>query len=139
MDREKGEIYEDFVNRRNLERHLKKPYWRASLRLLWFNEVARKVSKEYGIDLKVEIDETRRVSDWRAFIVSKFNGGNMDEEKKLEEIKKRAEALIVARRVAHQVYGPIYSWKHRREYLEFCDALLARFGLKKMKSSKGAT
>ncbi|MEM2374347.1 MAG: hypothetical protein QXI11_07895, partial [Thermoproteota archaeon] len=58
-----------------------------------------------------------------------FNGNNMDEDRKFEEIKKRVEAVIVAYKLASQVYET--SRKRRKEYLEFRDAILAKYGIKK--------
>lgn len=52
LDREIKEAREDYINRRNFKKHLKKSYWRAFLRLLWFDEVARRISNEYGIRKK---------------------------------------------------------------------------------------
>ncbi len=51
-------------------------------------------------------------------IISEFNGSNMSEEEKLEEIKKRVEAVIAAYRLAEQAYE-IHRKGESNEYLEF--------------------
>ncbi|MBO3832504.1 MAG: hypothetical protein FGF51_03855, partial [Candidatus Brockarchaeota archaeon] len=86
------EVCEDYLNRRNFEKHLKKPYGHTFLRLLWFDEVARRISKEYGVKVEVIIDK----ADYDSGLESKLDGSNMDEEKKFEETKKRVEAVIAA-------------------------------------------
>jgi len=81
----KEEARRDYVNRRNFEKHLKKSYKEAFVRLLWFDEVAKRFSKEHGVEVKIEIADD---VECRSGLVSEFNGNNMSEEK-LEEIKKR--------------------------------------------------
>ncbi|MBO3840461.1 MAG: hypothetical protein QXS51_05625 [Thermoproteota archaeon] len=125
LDKEIEEARKDYINRRNFEKHLKKPYWHAFLRLLWFDEVARRISEEHGVEVKVSIDKV----DCDSGLESKFNGNNMDEDRKFEEIKKRVEVVIVAYKLASQVYET--SRKRRKEYLEFRDTILAKYGIKK--------
>jgi hypothetical protein len=125
LDKKEKEIRKDYINRKNLEKHLKKNYREAFIRLLWFDEVAKRVSKEYGIDVKVEIDEI----DYDSGLISEFNGSNMSEEEKFEEIKKRVEAVIAARKRAEQAYGT-YPDERRKEYLEFRNAVLTKYGIK---------
>lgn len=120
--KEKKEVCEDYLHRRNFEKHLKKPYWRAFLRLLWFDEVARRISEEYGVEVKVGIDEI----DYDLGLESAFDGNNMDEEKKFEEIKKRVEAVTAAYKLAHQAYHT-YPEEKRKEFLEFSSAVLAKY------------
>ncbi|MGB9717714.1 MAG: hypothetical protein ACPL4E_04665 [Thermoproteota archaeon] len=125
FDKEKEEICKDYINRRNIEKHLKKTYREAFIRLLWFDEVARRVSKEYGVEVELGIDEI----DCDSGLVSEFDGRNMDEETKFEEIKKRVEAIIAARKLAEQAYEAYVL--HRKgksnEYLEFRKALLEKY------------
>ncbi|MEM2598728.1 MAG: hypothetical protein QXI87_00180 [Thermoproteota archaeon] len=126
FQKEKKEAREDYFNRRNFEKHLKKSYWSAFLRLLWFDEVARRISEEYGVKVEVLVDEVSCESG----LESKFNGSNMDEEKKFEEIKKRVEAVVAAYKLAHTAYQT-YPLEKRKEYLEFAKAVLAKYGVKR--------
>ncbi|MBO3800082.1 MAG: hypothetical protein FGF52_03390 [Candidatus Brockarchaeota archaeon] len=96
LNREEEEACKDYLNRRNFEKHLKKTYWHAFLRLLWFDEVARRISEEYGVEVKLEIDKI----DYDSGLISEFDGNNIDEERKFEEIKKRVEAFIAAYKLA---------------------------------------
>jgi len=124
LDKKEKEIYRDYINRKNLEKHLKKNYREAFIRLLWFDEVAKRVSKEYGIDVKVEIDEI----DYDSGLISEFDGSNMSEEEKFEEIKKRVEAITAAYKLAYSAYGT-YGWiseENHKKYLEFRKALLEK-------------
>jgi len=41
--------------------------------LLWFNEVCRRISKEYGVEVKLGINEI----DCDSGLVSRFNGSSM--------------------------------------------------------------
>ncbi|MEM2050285.1 MAG: hypothetical protein QXO76_09450 [Thermoproteota archaeon] len=127
LDREKERARDDYLNRRNFEKHLKKSYWHAFLRLLWFDEVARRISKEYGVEVKVSIDD----ADCDSSLISEFDASNMDEKRKFEEIKRRVEALIVAYRFAYKAYST--SKEERKEFLEFCGAILAKYGIKRKK------
>ncbi|MBO3809064.1 MAG: hypothetical protein FGF50_05655 [Candidatus Brockarchaeota archaeon] len=119
------EARKDYLNRRNFEKHLKKSYWRAFLRLLWFDEVARRISEEYGVEVKVEIDDV----DYDSGLISEFDGRDMDEERKFEEIKRRVEAVTAAYKLAYQAYGT--SKEKRKDFLEFCNATLAKYGIKR--------
>ncbi|MGQ9597478.1 MAG: hypothetical protein ACUVQY_06000 [Thermoproteota archaeon] len=135
LDKEEEEIREDYINRRNIEKHLKKNYKNAFIRLLWFDEAARRTSKEFGVEVKVGIDEI----DCDSGLVSEFNGSNMSEEEKFEEIKRRVEAVIAAYRLAHYAYKTPYFTPELQEeghkkYLEFRKALLEKYmpkGIKK--------
>ncbi|MEM4230168.1 MAG: hypothetical protein QXZ66_10475 [Thermoproteota archaeon] len=125
LNKEENEACEDYLHRRNFEKHLKKPYWHAFLRLLWFDEVARRISEEYGVEVEVGIYKVSYDSDFK----SEFDGSSMDEERKFEEIKKRVEAIIAAFKLANQAYET--SNEKRKEFLEFCNAILARYGIKR--------
>ena len=117
LNKEEEEVRRDYVNRRNLEKHLKKSYKEAFIRLLWFDDVCRRISEEYGVEVKVGIDEI----DYDSGLISEFDGSNMDEEKKFEEIKKRVEVVIATRKLAESAYGG-YKWtseENRKKYLEF--------------------
>ncbi|MBO3842563.1 MAG: hypothetical protein FGF48_09160 [Candidatus Brockarchaeota archaeon] len=124
--KEEDEARKDYLNRRNFEKHLKKSYWHAFLRLLWFDEVARRISEEHGVEVRVEIDKV----DYESGLESKFDGSNMDEEKKFEEIRKRVEAVIAAYKLAHQAYH-FREPKKREKFLEFRKANLAKYGIKR--------
>lgn len=122
LEKEKEEIREDYINRRNIKKHLKRNYKEAFVRLLWFDEVARRISKEFGVEVKVEIDEV----DCDSCLVSEFNGSNMSEEEKFEEIERRVEAIIAARRLAQYAYKMGYSPELKechKKYLEFRSSL----------------
>jgi len=125
LRRKEEKAREDYLNRRNLEKHLKETYWRAFLRLLWFDEVANRMSKEYGVEIRVIIDEV----DYDSGFESRFDASNMDEEKKFEEIKKRVEAVIAAYKLAQQAYHS--SEEGRREFLEFSNAVFAKYGIRR--------
>ncbi|MBO3753329.1 MAG: hypothetical protein FGF53_00370 [Candidatus Brockarchaeota archaeon] len=133
LHKEIDEACEDYLHRRNFEKRLKKPYWHAFLRLLWFDEVARRVSNEYGVKVEVLIDKV----DYDSGLISKFDGSNMDEERKFEEIKKRVEAITAAYKLAYQAYMDHYKFfrrfsrEERKDFLEFRDAILARYGIKR--------
>jgi len=116
---------EDYINRRNLERHLRKPYWRTFIRLLWFDEVARKVSKEYETEIFVGIDSI----SCETGLGSKFDSSNMNDEEKLREIKKRVEAIVRAYKLCEIAYETRWPKECRKEYLEFCETVLARYGI----------
>jgi hypothetical protein len=125
LNKEKEEARKDYVNRRNFEKHLKKSYKEAFVRLLWFDEVARRISKEHGVEVKVEVADD---AECRSGLVSEFNGSNMSEEEKLEKIKKRVEAIIAAYKLAYSAYGT-YGWtseESHKKYLEFRKALLEK-------------
>lgn len=127
LRREKEEeVCKDYINRRNFEKHLKKSYWRAFLRLLWFDEVARRISEKYGVEVKVVIDKV----DYDSGLESRFDGRNMDEGRKIEEIKKRVEALIDAYKLC-RLFTRVYPNEERKEYLEFCNAVLMKYGIKR--------
>jgi len=131
---EKKKACEDYVNRRNLEKHLKKSYREAFIRLLWFDEACRRISEEYGIDVKVEIDEI----DYDSGLISEFDGSNMSDEEKFEEIKKRVEAVIAAYKLAYSAY--LTGWsseENHKKYLEFRKALLEKYASKSAKKTRG--
>jgi len=133
LGEEKKKVREDYINRRNLEKHLKKSYKEAFIRLLWFDDVCRRISEEYGVEVKVRIDEI----DYDSGLISEFDGSNMDEEKKFEEIKKRVEAVIVACKLAQSAYGT-YGWaseENHKKYLEFRKALLEKYASKSAKKT----
>jgi hypothetical protein len=56
-------------------------------------------------------------------------------EEKLEEIKKRVEAIIAAYKLAEYAYISRWPWKQEREnhrkYLEFKKAILEKYASKK--------
>jgi len=125
LNKEEEEARRDYVNRRNFEKHLKKSYKEAFVRLLWFDEVAKRFSKEHGVEVRVEVADG---AECRSGLVSEFNGSNMSEEEKLEEIKKRVEAIIAAYKLAYSAYGT-YGWtseENHKKYLEFRKALLEK-------------
>ncbi|MBO3753464.1 MAG: hypothetical protein FGF53_01065, partial [Candidatus Brockarchaeota archaeon] len=124
--RRQEEVCEDYLHRRNLEKHLKKPYWRTFVRLLWFDEVARRISEEYGVKVEAVVYEVT----YDCGLESKFDGTNMDEDKKFEEIKKRVEALIAAYKLAYTVYQD-YAPERYKECLEFAKAVLEKYGIKR--------
>jgi len=130
MGKEELKIYEDFINRRNLEKHLRifiHHYNEPFIRLLWFDEVAKEASEKYGAKVEVFIDEM--YSGWEIAMVSKFDGSNMDDEKKFKEIKKGIKAVIVARKMAQHAYKPFpgHSPELREKYSEFRRALLRKY------------
>lgn len=126
LKKEEEEAHKDYLNRMNFEKHLKKSYWRVFLRLLWFDEVGRRISEKYGVEVRVAIDKV----DYDAGLESKFDGRNMDEKKKFGEIKKRVEALIDAYKLC-RLFTHIYPNEKRKEYLEFCNAVLTKYGIKR--------
>jgi hypothetical protein len=83
LRKEEEEARKDYVNKRNFEKHLKKSYKEAFVRLLWFDEVAKRVSKEHGVEVKVKISDD---FECRSGLVSEFNGSNMSEE--AEKLRK---------------------------------------------------
>jgi len=127
LRKEDKEACEDYTNRRNFEKHLKKSYKEAFIRLLWFDEVCRRISDEYEVEVKVEVDGI----DYDSFLVSEFNGSNTSEDEKLEQIKKRVEAVIAAYKLTKYAY--ISRWPSEREkenhkkYLEFRKAILEKY------------
>jgi len=126
LKKEEEKAREGYLNRVNFEMHLKKSYWHAFLRLLWFDEVARRISKKYGVEVKVVIDEI----DYDSGLESRFDGRNMDDERKFEEIKKRVEALIDAYKLC-QLSTKIFPDENRKEYLEFCNTIITKYGIKR--------
>ncbi|MEM3448872.1 MAG: hypothetical protein QXU11_06850 [Thermoproteota archaeon] len=133
--RERDEAREDYFNKRNFEKHLKKSYKWVFIGLLWLEEVCKKISKEHGVEIKVEIvDEI----ECNTFLAARFNGGNMSEEEKMEEIKKRVEAVIVAFKLALNAYPifPEYPREHREEFQRFRRALLEKVKDLKMHNVK---
>ncbi|MGB9718439.1 MAG: hypothetical protein ACPL4E_08385 [Thermoproteota archaeon] len=136
LDKEEEETREDYLNRRNFEKHLKKSYKNVFIRLLWFDEVAKRISEEYGVEVKVKIaDDT----DCGSCLISRFNGSSMSEEKKLEEIKKRVETIIAAYKLADGAYKKRYPSELEKEYhekyLEFRKAILEKYILKSAKKT----
>jgi len=133
LDKEKEEAYRDYVSRRNIEKHIKRPYREAFVRLLWFDEVARRISEKYGVKVKLGINEI----DCDSGLVSRFDGNDMNEEEKFEEIKKRVEAIIAARKLAEGAYKsgnpPKLQKEYHEKYLEFRKNLLGKYGLKEKK------
>ncbi|MCX8183065.1 MAG: hypothetical protein N3F08_01395 [Crenarchaeota archaeon] len=125
LRREREEACKDYINRRNLEKHLKKPYRDAFIRLLWFDEIVKEVSKKHGVELSVMIDKI----SYDSTLVYEFDGSNMDEERKFEEIKKGIEALVEGGKIAMHAYGPFpgYSPERYKEYLEFRKVLLEKY------------
>jgi hypothetical protein len=125
FNKEKDEICKDYINRRNIEKHLKKNYREAFIRLLWFDEVARRASKEY--EVKLEIDDIGCGS----CLVSEFSGNNMSGDEKFEEIKKMIEAVIAAYKLADGAYKKKYpselEKEYYKEYLEFRKALFEKY------------
>ncbi|MCX8182817.1 MAG: hypothetical protein N3F08_00120 [Crenarchaeota archaeon] len=62
-------------------------------------------------------------------LISKFDGSDIDEEKKFEEIKKRVEAVIAACKLAQQAYYTLN--EKRKEFLEFCNAIFAKYEIRR--------
>jgi hypothetical protein len=124
LRKEEEKARQDYVNRRNFEKRLKKSYKEAFIRLLWFDEVARKISKEYGVKVKLGVNEINCDSG----LISEFNRSNMSEEEKFEEIKKRVEAVIAAYKLAEYAYLPRWpsqcEKENHKKYLEFEKAIL---------------
>lgn len=115
-NRKEKEIHDDFINRRNIEKHVRKPYGRVFTRLLWADKIAEEVSRKFGIEVKILIDDTSH--DWRTFFTSSFDSSGMDEERKYEEIKRRVEAVSTARK--------LYDKSFKKEYKEFHREILAK-------------
>ncbi|MGB9718824.1 MAG: hypothetical protein ACPL4E_10400 [Thermoproteota archaeon] len=131
---EKKRAREDYINRRNFEKHLKKSYKEAFIRLLWFDGVAKRISEEYGVEVKLTIAKD---SDCGSCLVSRFNSKGMSDEEKLEEIKKRVEAITAACRLAQGAYEigypPELQREYRRKYQEFRRAILEKYVSKSAK------
>jgi hypothetical protein len=116
IDEIRKEILEDLKNRRNIERHVKKPYGHVFTRLLWADKIADEASRKFGVEVKVLIDDTSH--HWRTYFISTFDSKNMDEDGKFEEIKKRVEAVSAARK--------LYDKSFKKEYKEFHRELLEK-------------
>jgi hypothetical protein len=132
LRKEKKKVRGDYINRRNFEKHLKKSYREAFIRLLWFDEACRRISEEYEVEVKVRIDEI----DYDSGLISEFDGSNMSDEEKFEEIKKRVEAVIAAYKLAYSAY--LTGWsseENHKKYLEFRKALLEKYASKSTKKT----
>lgn len=132
FEREKSEARRDYINRRNIEKHLKKNYRDAFIRLLWFEEACERISREYRVEVKVEIVNE---VECNTYLTSRFNGSNMSEEEKFEEIKKRVEAIIAAYKLAKGAYKKRFPSELEKEnykkYQVFRKSILEKYGLKK--------
>lgn len=115
IDRKEKEILDDFINRRNIEKHIRKPYGRVFTRLLWADKIAEEIGKKFGVGVKVFIDVTSH--HWRTYFISSFDSKGMDEERKFEEIKKRVEAVSATRKLYDEDFKKGYKEFHR-EMLE---------------------
>jgi hypothetical protein len=125
---EEKKVREDYVNRKNIEKHLKKNYKEAFIRLLWFEEVAKRIPKEYGVEVEMKIAND---IDCGSCLVSEFDGSNMSEEEKFEGIGKRVEAVMAAYKLARKAYEK-RPWNE--EYLKFRKALLEKYTSKSIKN-----
>ncbi|MEM1548231.1 MAG: hypothetical protein QXN75_03645 [Thermoproteota archaeon] len=90
IDKKEGEILSDLMNRRNIEKHIKKSYGHAFTKLLWAGNTAEEISKEFDVEVKVFDSDYH----WGTYFTSVFDSKDMDEEHKLKKIKKRVEAVV---------------------------------------------
>ncbi|MCX8183783.1 MAG: hypothetical protein N3F08_05130 [Crenarchaeota archaeon] len=92
--KEKEEILNDLANGKwgkyLEEKFLRRPYSGFVLRLYWGEEVARRISEKYKIDVKYEL------TGHRTFFTSVFNPEGMSEEQVFNEIARRADAVHAA-------------------------------------------
>jgi len=134
FEKEKSEARRDYINRRNIEKHLKKSYRDAFIRLLWFEEACERISREYRVEVKVEIVNEIECD---TYLASRFNGSSKSEEEKFEEIRKRVEAIIAAYKLAMGAYKKRFPSElekgNYKKYQEFRKSILEKYGLKKRK------
>ncbi|MBO3754184.1 MAG: hypothetical protein FGF53_04815 [Candidatus Brockarchaeota archaeon] len=91
---EKGEeIWRDLVEGRSFKCIKDKRLKRLALHVKYAKEVARKVSRKYG----VEVTYYRKPYDDFDYFCSVFNARGMSEDQIFEEIKKRVEAINEAK------------------------------------------
>jgi len=91
--KEEEDILGDILHRRNLNKYLKEKEFRdLIIDVLWSEEIARRISQEFRVEVKYLIDDVK----WRTYFYSAFDSKNMDENRKFEEMVKRVEAIHAA-------------------------------------------
>ncbi|MGQ9597661.1 MAG: hypothetical protein ACUVQY_10935 [Thermoproteota archaeon] len=115
ISKKEDEILENLANRRwekYLDKKYVKKYGYFIIELFWEEEVARRISEKYGVEVRLEVSE-------RSNFVSIFDSKEMTEEQIFNEIVKRAEVIHVA-------YKLVINYVEKRKFYEEFKANLAR-------------
>lgn len=94
LHEEKNKILEDIVNRKwekYLDERCVKKYGYFITELFWEEEVARRISKKYNVEIKLDMD-----LGYNSGFSSVLDPTSMTEEQIFNEIVKRADAIYVA-------------------------------------------
>ncbi|MGB9717196.1 MAG: hypothetical protein ACPL4E_01980 [Thermoproteota archaeon] len=96
MHEKEDEIFNDLLNRKNWDKYLKKRLYRdLVIDLMWSDEVAKRISEKFGIEIILVISHM----NYKTYLNSSFDSKGLNEEQKFEEIKKRVEAILAARKL----------------------------------------
>ncbi|MEM2050341.1 MAG: hypothetical protein QXP19_01325 [Thermoproteota archaeon] len=113
-------IQRNLVGRRNLEKYMADRYLKnLVLHIKYADEVAKRVSEKYGVEVIHCIDLPPEEYD---YFCSIFNAKGMSENQILEEVKKRIDAVKEAYILFSPPYNPnprgfkrIYKWLHEEK------------------------
>jgi len=116
-------ILEDILHRRNLNKYLKeKDYRDIIIDVLWSDEIARRISQEFKIEVKCLMDDVK----WKTYFCSAFDSKGINEDQKFEEIVKRIEAVRAAYKM-YRLYDEMYD--ESEDYKKFKERVLAELEL----------
>lgn len=118
-DKEREEILNDVINRRWEKylkgKYLRKPYYGFIVGAFWADEVARRVSEKFSVEV---IYYTNPGYD--SFFISFFDSKDMTEEQIINEVLKRTDAVSTAFKLYES------RKQHDEEYKKFKKELLAK-------------
>ncbi|MBO3842140.1 MAG: hypothetical protein FGF48_06965 [Candidatus Brockarchaeota archaeon] len=83
---ERKRIIEDF-RQKKFEKHLKGAVRYFTRLFIWAEELAKRVSEEYGFEVKIDANS-------KTFFITAFDSTGMNDEQVVEEILKRVSAMV---------------------------------------------